>query len=103
MDDRVEVLCDIHHTPMEMVQYRWRVFPNDDNISTFMHCLGCARHYSPLQGYINITQQGMDTVSRRKNDCPNVQTEWHGSMAITGMKDGEFVWKCLHRECRGKK
>lgn len=100
MADEIEVLCDVHHTPMKMIQYTWCVFPNDDNVSTFMHCAECTRHYSPLQGYVDIARQGMDTTSRRTNHCPNEQLEWHGSMAIVAVKDGNFVWKCLHRKCR---
>jgi hypothetical protein len=98
--DEIDVLCDIHHTSMKMIQYKWGVSSGNDNVSTFMHCLECTRHYSPLQGYVDIVKEAMDTTSRRSNHCPNEQRAWHGSMAIVGVKDGNFVWKCLHTECR---
>jgi hypothetical protein len=103
MANETNVLCDIHRTSMEMIQYKWSVFPGDENISAFMHCSVCTRHYSPRQGYVNITEQRMDTSNRRMNPCPNESIKPHGSMAIVAMKDGEFVWKCLHQECKEKK
>jgi hypothetical protein len=34
--------------------------------------------------------------------CPNSQSELHGSMAIVAAKEDDYVWKCLHPECREK-
>src|SRR5271165_1423320 len=102
MADHTPVLCDIHQTPMEIIQYRWSLFPSDNNVSTFMHCLRCTRHYSPLQGYVDITAEGMETSNRRMNQCPDQHPRWHGSMAIVGVSDGNLEWKCLHPECREK-
>jgi hypothetical protein len=97
-----EVICDIHHTPMEIVQYRWSLFPTDNNVSTFLHCLQCTLHYSPLQGYVDINGEGMDTSNRRMNQCPSQHQRWHGSMAIVGVNGDHLEWKCLHQECREK-
>lgn len=100
MSDGIQVLCDIHHTPMEMVHYQWRVFANDHNVSSYMRCTDCSRHYSPLQGYVEITEKGMNTSNRQANACKKGSVRWHGSMAIVAINNGEFVWKCLHAECR---
>lgn len=99
--EEIEVLCDIDHSPMQMVEYAWRVFPMDNNVTAFMHCLECPRHYSPLQGYVDITKDGIDGSRRRINGCSNEQNESHGSMAIIRVEHGQFIWKCLHSECRG--
>lgn len=99
----IQVLCDIHHSPMELIQYGWR-YPDHENVSTFVHCLECDRHFSPLQGYVDINREkGMDASNRRKKQCPEEcrGVQWHGSMAIIAVQDGgEFVWQCLHKTCR---
>jgi hypothetical protein len=100
--ERKVVLCDIHYTPMDIIQYKWSVFPKEENVSTFLRCPICTRHYSPLQGYVNITPQGMDTDNRRMNVCPNTRSDPHGSMAIVADKEDAYVWACLHPECRQK-
>ncbi len=102
MADETQVLCDIHHTSMETIQYRWGLFQRDNNVSTFMHCLQCTRHYSPLQGYVDIGEEGMDTSNRQMNQCPDQHQRWHGSMAIVRVNNGNLEWKCLHQECREK-
>ena len=97
MSDEIDVLCDIDENRMEMRQSLWGL-PNDNNVTIFMACLECERYYSPAHGYVGITEQGMmDSSNRRVKKCP---TGLHGSMAIVGVKDGSFVWKCLHSKCR---
>jgi len=99
---REVVLCDIHSTPMEIIHYKWSVFPNEEIVSTYLRYPICNRHYSPMQGYVNITPQRTDPANRRMTVCPNSQSEPHGSMAIVAAKEDDYVWKCLHPECREK-
>ena len=94
------VYCDVHHQPMELVIYLWELSEYGRWEKAFFRCrhAGCARHFTPSQGYVDIRDQQIDgrcDMLRRCEDHP----EHYGSVAIVGFTEGAPVWKCIYRDC----
>jgi hypothetical protein len=97
-NDEVQVFCDVHHEPMELVGYRWSNGLTDVWDKWFCRCQrSCGRHFAPAQGYVDIRDDRIDVAHRLTMQC----NKGHGSMAIVAVGDeSELTWRCLHPDCR---
>jgi hypothetical protein len=95
------ICCDVHRQPMEMTGCQWgmSLSPPDYEDKYFGRCTreGCRRHFHPEHGYVDVSDDGMDTKRRQSSPCP----KGHGSMAIVDFNgEGGPIWRCVHADCR---
>jgi len=97
------VFCDVHHQPMELVIYLWELSPGGQWEKAFFRCAktGCARHFSPTQGYVDIHNHQINELTDQLHLCHD-RPEHYGSVAIVGFADGMPLWKCIYRDCVAK-
>jgi hypothetical protein len=92
------IYCDVHKQPMERATTMFQSDLVDKYPIEWMKCyaVGCNRHYNPTHGYVDIRDERIVGASRRIEHCP----EGHGGMGITGYREEEPTWTCIHQDCR---
>lgn len=97
------VYCDVHHQTMELVIYLWELSPGGQWEKAFFRCTkpGCARHFTPTQGYIDIRDHQIEARTEQIRRCHD-RPEHYGSVAIVGFAEGMPLWRCIYHDCGAK-
>ena len=90
-----DVLCDVHFERMSPRRYRCQGLINE---RTFSVCdsEGCARHFAPSLGYIDMVDGKIDQTELVFRHCEKSSIHGKMSEAVVRVQDGVPVWECLY-------